>query len=94
MLTCVLGAGSGVQCARHTPSPLACSGGGLVPWGGQNMCSWKTVCESLPHCFFEGGPDRVRTSVEHQPESDRLGFEPTMSFGEFSFSGLISSSIK
>ena len=52
------------------------------------------VCESLPHCFFGGDPDRVRTSLEHQPESDRLGFEPTMSFGEFSFSGLISSSIR
>lgn len=53
MLTCVLSAGSGVQCARHSPRPLACNGGSLVQWEGPYLCSQNTGFEYLPHRFFE-----------------------------------------
>lgn len=59
------------------------------------MQSEDWVGEALPYPFCGGGdPDEVRTSLEHQPESNRLGLEPTVPFGEFSFFGLTSSSIK
>lgn len=53
------------------------------------MRSWKTGwVRPCPILFVGGDPGKVRTSLEHQPESNRLGLEPTVSFGEFSVSGL------
>ena len=73
---------------------MACSGRGR-PSGVDPTCAAEDwVGEALPYPFCGGDPDKVRTSLEHQPESNRLGLEPTVSFGEFSFFGLTSSSIK